>query len=570
MVFEAFYPVDVAGTATFGEASRRAVDHQNRGEFREAVAWYRRVLTLRPGRADVHHNLGHALSALNRPDEAAAHFEAAVSLRPNYPLALAGLGFLHYGAGNYIEAAECCRLALEGDPGLHIARFTLGVALQLAGDPQAAREPLETVLADETMPDSAWSQYLLCLNYLSSVSPEELTEAHRRFGARLPRPASTVHANVADPERRLRVGYVTVEFREHLGGYFLMPLFEHADRERFEIVAYSGLPAAAHDERTAWFRERADLWRSTEGIGDDALVESVRADGIDILVDLAGHSGLNRLSALARHPAPVQINWLGYPNTTGLPAMDYRLVDAVSDPEGPADAYATETLIRLPECFLGLRPPDRAPEVTPSPCLNDGIFTFGSFNTPAKTTPEVLGLWTRILDAVPGSRLLLKNRAFERPAAAAAMRRRCAEAGIAPERVALIGWASTRDEHLTAYGQVDLALDPFPYNGTITTCDALWMGVPVLTMPGDRHAARVGASLLRAAGLAPFIAEGPDDYVARAVAIANDRRRLSLVRLSMRDRLRGSPLCDTRRFVADLEAAYRAAWRRWCDGVSPA
>jgi protein O-GlcNAc transferase len=563
-MFEAHYPADVAGMASFDEASRHALHHQSRGEFREALAWYRRVLTLRPGRADVHHNLAHALSSLGRSDEAAYHFEMAISLRPDYPLALTGLGSLHYAAGNYIEAAECCRRALERRPDLLIARFTLGVSLQIAGDPEAARTHLEIALADKAIPDSAWSQYLLCLNYLSSISPEELTQAHRRYGARLVRPAPASYANVADPERRLRIGYVSVEFREHLGGYFLMPLFEHADRKRFEIVAYSGLPAPVHDERTAWFRERADLWRSTEGVGDESLAEMFRADGIDILVDLAGHSGLNRLSAMAGHPAPVQITWLGYPNTSGLPAMDYRLVDGTSDPEGVADAHATETLIRLPECFLGMRPPDQSPEVAPLPCLKDGVFTFGSFNTAAKTTPEVLHLWKSVLDAVPNSRLLLKSGAFERPAAAAAMRRRCADAGIALERVALAGWTATRDEHLLTYAQVDLALDPFPYNGTITTCDALWMGVPVLTMPGDRHAARVGASLMQAAGLSAFVAEGPDDYVARAVAFAADRGRLASLRSSMRDRLRGSALCDTRRFVVDLEAAYRDTWRRWC------
>ena len=206
--------------------------------------------------------------------------------------------------------------------------------------------------------------------------------------------------------------------------------------------------------------------------------------------------------------------------------------------------------------------------MTPLPSLGGGTFTFGSFNAPAKTTPEVLRLWARILAAAPDSRLLLKDRAFDRPAAAAAMRQRCADAGIASERVGLIGWTATRDAHLAAYGQVDLALDPFPYNGTITTCDALWMGVPVLTMPGDRHAARVGASLLRAAGLTPVIADGPDDYVARAVAIAGDRTRLALVRSSMRERLKGSILCDGRRFVADLEAVYRRLWRRWCENGS--
>ncbi len=568
MSHEAFYPADVAGTATFDEASRRAVDCQQRGELREAVAWYRRAQTCRPGRADLHNNLGYAFSSLNRTEDATAHFETALSLRPGYPLALAGLGALHYGQGNYVEAAQCCRDALAGNPTLSAARFTLGVSLQLAGEPQAAREHLEAVLADGTVPLSAWSQHLLCLNYLSSVSPEELTEAHRRYGARLPCPAAPVHANVPDPDRRLRIGYLTVEFREHLGGYFLMPLFEHADRERFEIVGYSGLPPAAYDSRTIWFRERCDLWRPIEGLGDEALAEHIRADGIDILVDLAGHSGLNRLPALAGHPAPVQITWLGYPNTTGLPAMDYRLVDAVSDPEGVADAQATESLVRLPGCFLGLRPPDQAPDVTPLPSLGGGTFTFGSFNAPAKTTPEVLRLWARILAAAPDSRLLLKDRAFDRPAAAAAMRQRCADAGIASERVGLIGWTATRDAHLAAYGQVDLALDPFPYNGTITTCDALWMGVPVLTMPGDRHAARVGASLLRAAGLTPFIADGPDDYVARAVAIAGDRTRLALVRSSMRERLKGSILCDGRRFVADLEAVYRRLWRRWCENGS--
>ena len=547
---------------------RRALDAFGAGRLEEAASLYRGLLAQDGMAADLWNNLGFVLAELGRPDEEVKALRHALVLRPEYAKPWVGLGGEAYGNHRLDETVRYWTRAIQADPNQDANLwFNLGVARQMRGE--AAAAALCFGRAERLAPGDPRiaSQRLLCLNYLELPGDRLLAE-HRRFDERFGRPtaAPAAHANRPDPERRLRIGYLSVEFREHLGAYFLTPLFEAADRGRFEIVCYSILPDTHADAYTARFKAQADGWRTVGRLDDDALADLIRTDGIDILVDLAGHSGLNRLPMLARRPAPVQVTWLGYPNGTGMETVDYRIVDPVSDPVGPTDGHAVETLVRLPPPFLCFRPPSDAPAVVPLPAGATGHVTFGSFNKLAKITDHTVQLWAEVLRRVPDSRLLLKDRPLSDPGTAAGLRARFAATGIDPDRLDLVGFIKDPAGHLAAYNRIDIALDPHPYNGTITTCDTLWMGTPLVTLAGGRHAARVGASLMASIGLPDLVAATPERYAAIAAELAGDLGRLMRLRMGMRERVRASALCDEARFMRNLESAYRLQWRRWCDG----
>jgi predicted O-linked N-acetylglucosamine transferase (SPINDLY family) len=369
----------------------------------------------------------------------------------------------------------------------------------------------------------------------------------------------------SDPARKLRVGYVSADFRQHAVASFIEPIIAAHDRTQVSVTCYSdGMPDAV----TARLREvaRPDAWRDVRPLTDEALARQIIDDKIDILVDLAGHTSGNRLLTFARRPAPVQITYCGYPGTTGLAAIGWRLTDALADPPGDADRQHAEQLWRLPHGFLCFQPDPELGTPSRPPCsLNGGTaVTFGSFNNLSKLGDEVLAAWARILEGVPGSRLFLKSRALTDEEPRQRLRRVFADHGIAPQRLEFAPYAATTQDHLSLYSQVDLALDPFPYNGTTTTCEALWMGVPVLSLGGKTHAGRVGASLLNAVGFPELVVGSIDKYVAAAVALAADRERLATYRAELRPRMTSSPLTNPRLITADIESAYREMWRQFC------
>ena len=505
---------------------------RDQGKLDDALAAYHRALALRPDYVAAHVNLGNALKDLGRLEEAVAAFQKALAVKPDQPEARSNLGNAYKNQGKLTEAVAAYQKALELKPDYV----------------------------------DAHSNLVFCMNYDEQFTQRDIVAESRRWDAvhAVPRGADErPHPNDPDPERRLRVGYVSPDFREHSVSYFLDPVIAHYDRGTFEVFCYAGV--VRPDKKTARFRDLSDGWCSTVGMTDAAVAERIREDGIDILVDLAGHSANNRLLVFAERPAPVQVTWLGYPNTTGLSAMDYRLTDAIADPAGDAEASHSETLVRLPNGFLCFTPTADAPEIGEAHAPAAGHVTFGSFNNLAKVTPDVVATWARVLDGAPTSRLLIKSR----PLADAETHKRYVEMfdahGIDAERVELIPRIPLRYGHLGAYGRVDIGLDPFPYNGTTTTCEALWMGVPVITLSGDRHAGRVGASILNRVGLGDLVAETREAYVETAVALANDLNRLSTLRNGLRDRVRQLPLCDADAFARDVEAAYREMWRRVCN-----
>jgi len=345
-------------------------------------------------------------------------------------------------------------------------------------------------------------------------------------------------------------------------GRFLLPLLERHDREQFEILCYSGV--VWPDNVTERFRALAGGWRTTLGISDARLAEMIREDGVDILVDLALHTAGNRLPVFALQPAPVQVSWLGYPGGAGLPGIGYRLTDAYMDPPGKSPAGSVEEPVRLPGCWCCYQPVGNAPEITALPAFSAGGVTFGSLNNFAKVHEGVLALWARVLEAAPGSRLLMfcpEGRARERVRAFFAARR------IAKERVELAPHLP-RLEYLKLYHRIDIGLDPFPCNGMTTTCDALWMGVPVLTLPGDTPISRAGLSILTSVGLEELAASSEEDYVRIAADLVTDLPRLADLRATLRHRMLASPLMDAPRFARNVEAAYRSMWQRWCASPS--
>jgi predicted O-linked N-acetylglucosamine transferase (SPINDLY family) len=359
----------------------------------------------------------------------------------------------------------------------------------------------------------------------------------------------------------LHIGYVSPDFRAHSVAFFFEPLLEKHSKSSFRIFCYSDVMRP--DFVTRRLQPLASVWRDVRHLSDKQLAAQIQADGIDILVDLAGHTAGNRMSVFTRRPAPVQVSWLGYPNTTGLSAMDYRLTDSWADPPGETESLHTETLVRLPGGFLCYDPHNDS--VTESVSRDEnGPITFGSFNNLAKVTPEVISVWSALLTQVPDARLLLKTKPLRDEAVREHVYSLFREQGIARDRVELTGWVPGRGDHLGLYSRVDIGLDTFPYNGTTTTCEALWMGVPVITLAGHVHAGRVGVGLLSQVGLTELIARDRADYVALAGQLAGDRDRLAALHGGLRTRVSASALCDARAFAGHVEAAYRNMWRAAC------
>ena len=428
--------------------------------------------------------------------------------------------------GKLDEAVLAYRQAIGIKPDYAEGHSNLGVALADQGKHDEAIAALSQATCIEPNLAEAFSNLLLCLNYDNKSTADRLCVAHREWDERYGQQVSrlTVHTNDHEVGRRLRIGYVSPDFRTHSVAYFLEPLLKEHDRQAVEVFCYAEVKRP--DTVTTDLQELADHWRMTVGLSDDELAERIRADGIDILVDLAGHTANNRLRVFARKPAPVQVTWLGYPNTTGLEAIDYRLVDAVTDPVGETDACASETLVRLDGGFLCYGALKDAPEPIVPPFLKTGTVTFGSFNNPAKLSAVTLEVWAELLSRLPQARLLLKGEPFADAPTRALFLARLGERGVAAERVELVAWLPVAATHLALYHQMDIALDPFPDNGTTTTCEALWMGIPVVTLRGDRHAGRVGASLLTQIGLTDLIANSVEEYLEIAVALAHNPERL--------------------------------------------
>ena len=573
---------------------------KKQGLIGESVAVYRKALRIKPDFAEVHNNLGVALKEQGKIWEAVESYKQAIVFDPAFAEAYSNLGDVLRGMGRLDEAVASCRKALEIKGDFPDAHNNLGNALNKQGKLAEALANYERALAiqpdsamaynnlsnaltaqgrlDESLvsyrqamaikPDytEAHSNLLFSMNYSPRCSPLQIFEESLRWNeihAESKTAGRKPHSNNRDIGRRLRIGYVSPDFRRHSVSYFLEPLLLAHNRREVEIYCYAEV--IKPDEATLRMQAVADNWSFTVGMTDEAVAERIRDDRIDILVDLAGHTAGNRLMVFAEKPAPIQVTWLGYPNTTGMSAIDYRFTDDMADPMGLSDRLHTEALIRLPGGFLSYAPPSDCPRVNTLPATGNGYLTFGSFNNLAKTTAEVIELWGKLLNDIVDSRLILKNNSFADESTRGRYLEMFRECGIDPSRISMLSMTATTHSHLDLYGRIDIALDPFPYNGTTTTCEALWMGAPVITLLGDRHSGRVGASILHQVGLDELIAKTPGEYVRIAVELANDKKRLAAMRCNLQKRLSLSPLCNAGNFAHTVEAAYRQMWRIWCE-----
>ncbi len=535
---------------------------RKKGQLDESIAHYRRAVALNPQFAEAHNNLGGALQDAGQIEEAITCLRRATAINPNYADAYSNLGGVLLDKGAIDEAVIVCKRAAVLNPDLAEAQGNLGRASADSGRLGEAIDYFREAVARDPKLVSAHSTMVFLMHYHPDYDSHVLYREHLNWDRHHGQPFKAFikpHTNDRSPNRRLRIGYVSPDFKNHVVTWNFLPLLRQHDHQQFEIFCYAKVKKP--DEFSDQIRASADAWRNIIDLNEDQAAKLIRDDQIDILVDLSLHSGDHVLSIFARKPAPLQLTYLGYCSTSGLEAMDYRFSDPYFDPPDSDLSCYREKTIRLPQTYWCYQPGGPTPDVSPLPALTAGHITFGCLNNFAKASVPAMDLWIKILQQVPNSRLLLHSKL-------GAHRQRMldyfAAQGIAADRlefIAAIPW----EQYTHLYARIDIALDPFPYNGGITSCDTLWMGVPLISLRGQTAVGRAGSSILSNVGLPELIAGDPAQYVHLAVELANDLPRLTELRRSLRDRVRQSPLMDAPRFTKNVEFAYRQIWQKWCE-----
>jgi predicted O-linked N-acetylglucosamine transferase (SPINDLY family) len=495
---------------------------------------------------------------------AIALFERAAQLEPNSYLPILMLGNAASELGDIDKATDYYTRARDLEPKNHIIRYNLGLNLLSQGYMDAAIGELAGAAYLDPRYAPAPSAFIMALHYSDKVPPDEISAAIRQFGTSFAaqHPASALAARTdRNPNSRLRVGFISADFRTHSVAHFFEPILSARDRNKFEYLLYSN--SSHHDAVSERLQGYADIWRDVRNLGDDALIDLIRADCVDILVDLGGHTEANRLAVFARRAAPVQLTYLGFPNSTGLPTMDFRITDAATDPYPVADGWHTEKLLRLPDAQWCFRPFGAPPPPGPLPARNAGFVTFGSFNNLTKASDTLLACWARILVRLPTSRIRLSR--VRSPKRAAEIVAYFAQSGVTGDRIDCTPYRQEVPYGLQ-YEGVDIALDAYPYNGVTTTCESLFVGVPVISLHGGNCVSRSGLSILNTVGLGELVASTPEQYVDVAVALASDLTRLEKLRGELRGRFEQSPLRDEKRFAAHFEELLQRAWRHHSSG----
>jgi predicted O-linked N-acetylglucosamine transferase (SPINDLY family) len=590
----------------FATAPEFAIVHNSYGELQlqleqleEAESSFRNAIRLKPDFPSAHNNLGNLLRKTGRLHEAMESYRQAIAHQSDFAIAYNNLGNVLCDVGNYGSALTNFQRAFILQPELFEASLNLGIVLREFGHTDKALQHLRNavqinpkhaavyccignILLDHGQFDEAiaynlqaiarepglielHSNYLMSLQYVPKLSREDIFSKHREVGSRFEhalRPQWPIHViNNRSPDKRLKIGYVSGDFRKHAVAFFIEPVFVERDTSQVDIFCYSNSPA--EDGITQGLIASIDHWRPCHGMTDDQLAQQILADGIDILVDLAGHSGRNRLLTFARKPAPIQVTYLGYPSGTGLTAIDYRLTDRSAEPESDLDAadhYYTEKLFRLPDSLWCYKPAADMPEITHLPALANGYLTFGSFNNVNKIDMDCVVLWSNLLKGLPTSRLAIAT--VPEGGVRTRLQRQFSEQGIDSSRIDFYGKLPPH-EFQQKLQQMDVTLDPVNVNGATTTCESLWLGVPVLTLVGERFLQRAGLSVLSAAQLTEFAATSEEEFIAIAKRFAADLPGLAAIRAGLREHLRNSPLLDQKRYTRNLEQAYRTMWHRY-------
>jgi protein O-GlcNAc transferase len=527
----------------------------------QALQAVREILQHDPCRTDIMFLFAMLLRQTRQFDRAKQWYEKILQQEPN-ALVYNELGYTCQCTAQMWQALQYQKKAVQAEPEKPEFQANLARILMELGRTQEGIELLRKAVAKMPANAQVHSNLLFRLHHLPQLEPQVLFDEHRRWGqvhAPISRARVSYH-NAPDPDRRLRVGYISPDFRSNSVVYFFESLLDGHNRQAVDVYGYGNVEFP--DQVTESLTDKFDCYRNICGVRDEAVAELIEQDKIDILVDLAGHTADNRLLVLAYKPAPIQVSYLGYPDTTGMEAVDYRLTDVLADPPESQKFY-TEELVYLPDGFLCYRPADFAPSVAPLPSAKNGYITFGSFNNNSKINPFITALWAEVLKASSGSRLLLKLKGGSDRQLNNHYISQFEQSGIARDRLTIQGWKSPA-EHLQLYGEVDIALDSFPYNGTTTTCEALWMGVPTISLVGTCHVSRVGLSILSRVGLGFFAASTPAEYVAKATALAANPQSLAKIRSSLRARAATSGLCCAKLFSREVESAYRKMWHRWC------
>ena len=536
---------------------------KNIKQYEESIKYFKVAATIKNS-AEIQANVGQLYKFLDDTKNSIKHYEAAIALDPNFLAALNNLGSMYYNSLDYEKSFVLYERVLKLDPAHATSLNNFAGLLKHMGQLEKAMDYYRKSMLFAPDRDGAYSNMLLAMIYTASVSPEEIYEASVEFGKRFADPFLRTRPMIRDknPERKIRIGYVSPDLRLHAVNYFFENLLQNHNHDQFEIYAYSNVKT--EDFVTERLKKEFDHWHNIRDKTDDEAANMIEDDQIDILVDMAGHTGDARLLIFARKPAPVQVSWLGYPATTGLKAIDYRITDHYAEPEGLTEHLNVETLWRLPQIFCCYAGHENNPEVIDHPPFEDnGYITFGCFNNFSKVTDVVLATWKKILLAVPDSRLLLEISSAEIPRFQVSLDERLSILGIPQERVMV---APRRPENqFVLYNKIDIALDPFPCAGGTTSMDTMWMGVPLITLAGRHFVSRMGVTILNNVGLPELIAENTDEYVAKAVALANDHNKLRAVRHNLRDRVLASPLMDQKLFAKNMEDAYRQMWRKWCN-----
>jgi predicted O-linked N-acetylglucosamine transferase (SPINDLY family) len=542
------------------------VSIQCQGRTDEAIAAYKSALSVHPGCGEAHSFLAAIYLERGLHDLSIDHYYKAIEISPNYIEALNNLSALLTNSGNIKESLNLLEHALKLQPEAYQMLTNMARAHLFSGNAAKAASILARLHAIYPDDAVAHSKYLLCINYLPGIDADRMLHEHTRWSAIHTKHLTRYehHDNTPDPSRKIHIGYISPDLKTHPVSAFIEPILANHDKTRFTITCYADV--ANPDETSRRLQTYCDNWKFTTGLSDAKLAEESRLDGIDILVDLTGHTANNRLLTFARKPAPIQVTYLGYPNTTGLRQIDYRLTDSLAECQGTAEKCYTEQLVYLPDCFLCYSPPANSPPVIKASKAASKEIVFGSFNNLAKITPQVIRVWSTILSGIEGSTLLLKSMATSDSFVLQRLTELFDKHGITDDRLLFRGFSKDTYEHLDTYNVVDIALDTFPYNGTTTTCESLWMGVPVITSVGTMHAGRVSYSILSQLGLGSLAADNPEHYIELATDLANDHNRLAELHSGLRDTMKSSRLCDAGVFCRNLESSYSKMWEKYCSG----
>lgn len=538
---------------------------ESKNDLDQAIEHYQKSLAINPNDPETWVNLGSALNKQRQFEKAIVSYQKAIDLNPGNADAYNNIGTIHSILRNQDEAEKCFLQAIQLNPEFSKPHKNLSYIYANRGLLDKTMEELDKALAIEPDYPHAQSNRLFYMNYTGS-NQLTLYDKHRQWGNACMQKyeVQTKWSNNTDPERPLKIGYVSHDFFTHSVAYFLEPILQNYSKKNFKIYCYANVEKP--DKITERFQSITDEWRDVYTLADEKIRQLILQDEIDILIDLSGHTGNKSPTLFAMKPAPLQLTYLGYPNTTGLPTIDYRITDEWADPDNQ-DALHTEKLLRLKTGFLCYRPLDDAPDIGEPPAIINDHITFGSFNNLLKVNNNVIAIWSRILLENKNSRLILKCRTLDDKKARDVIIGRFLQHGIDKERLNLISWVDDTEDHLALYNKIDIALDPFPYNGTTTSCEALWMGVPIITLKGGKHASRVSYSILHQLGLDTLAADTEESYCQLAQELAANKEQLTLYRKSMRELMKKSPLCDEINFTKEIEKHYRSVWQQWCEAT---